>query len=74
MSPFKDQSLLNSNILGKLTDDKQYSLNWPSRIYFGPTDIDKLNITIYDPFGRIYNNNYGDYSIEILVETLYDSK
>lgn len=74
MSPFKDQSLLNSNILGKLTDDKQYSLNWPSRIYFGPTDIDKLSITIYDPFGRIYNNNFGDYSIELLFECIYDGK
>ena len=74
MSPFKDQSLLNSNILGKLTDDKQYSTNWPARIYFGPTDIDKLGITIYDPYGRIYNNNYGDYSIELLVETIYDGK
>tara|TARA_B100000902_G_C27313367_1_gene919762 strand:- start:1581 stop:2636 length:1056 start_codon:yes stop_codon:yes gene_type:complete len=74
LSPFKDQSQLNTNVLGKLTDNKQYSLNWPSRIYFGPTDIDKLGITIYDPFGRIYNNNYGDYSIELLVECIYDGK
>ena len=74
ISPFKDQSLLNGNILGKLTDDKQYSTNWPARIYFGPTDIDKLGITIYDPYGRIYNNNYGDYSFELLVETIYDGK
>lgn len=74
ISPFKDQSLLNTNVLGKLTDNKQYSLNWPARIYFGPTDIDKLSITIYDPFGRIYNNNFGDYSIELLLECIYDGK
>jgi len=74
VSPFKDQSLLNTNVLGKLTDNKQYSLNWPSRIYFGPTDIDKLAITIYDPFARIYNNNFGDYSIELLLECIYDGK
>lgn len=74
ISPFIDQSLFNSNILGKLTDEKQYSLNSPSRIYFGPTDIDKLAITIYDPYGRIYNDNYGDYSIELLVERIYDGK
>jgi len=73
-SSFKEQSLLNTNILGKLTYNKQYSLNWPARIYFGPTDIDKLAITIYDPFGRIYNNNFGDYSIELLVECIYDGK
>lgn len=74
MSPFKDQSSLNRNIIGKLTDVKQYSTNWPTRIYFGPTDIDKLGITIYDPYGRIYNNNYGDYSFELLIETIYDGK
>lgn len=72
MSPFKDQSLFDSNILGKLSDCRQYSLLAPSRVYFGPTDIDKLHITIYDPYGRIYHNNYGDYSIELLVETVYD--
>ena len=74
ISPFKDQSLMDTNILGKLTDDKQYGVNSPPRIYFGPTDIDKLGITVYDPYGRIYNNNYGDYSIELLVETIYDGK
>lgn len=74
MSPFKDQSLLTCNIIAKLTDDKQYSLSWPPRVYFGPTNIEKLAITIYDSFGRIYNNNYGDYSIELLVEWIYDGK
>lgn len=72
MSPFKNQSLLTSNILGKLTDDKNYSLSWPPRIYFGPTEIDKLEITLYDAFGRIYNNNYGDFSLELLIEYIYD--
>ena len=72
MSPFKNQSLFDPNILGKLSDYRQYSVFAPSRVYFGPTDIDKLHLTIYDPYGRIYNNNYGDYSIELLVETVYD--
>ena len=74
LSPFKDQSFLTSNIIGKLTDDKQYSLSWPPRVYFGPTNIEKLAITIYDAFGRIYNNNHGDYCIELLVEWIYDGK
>lgn len=72
MSPFKEQSTLTSKILGKLIDNKEYLINWPARIYFGPTDIDRLGITIYDGFGRIYNNNFGDYSFELLVETIYD--
>lgn len=72
MSPFKEQSLLTNNILAKLTDNKDYSLSFPPRIYFGPTNIDRLGITIYDAFGRIYNTNYGDYSIELLLEYVYD--
>ena len=74
MSPFKEQSTLSSKILGKLNDSRGYLNEWPSRIYFGPTDIDKLGITIYDGFGRIYNNNFGDYSFELLVEMIYDGK
>ena len=73
ISPFKNQSSLTNNILGKLTNDKFYHLNYPERIYFGPVNLDKLHITIYDLFGRIYNNNYCDYSIELLVESLYDN-
>ena len=72
MSPFKEQSTFSSKIIGKLNDNKEYLTEWPARIYFGPTDIDKLGITIYDGFGRIYNNNYGDYSFELIVETIYD--
>ena len=74
ISAYKDSCFLNPNILGKLTDDKSYSTNSPPRIYFGPTNIDKLGITIYDSYGRIYNNNHGDYSIELLIESIYDGK
>ena len=74
ISAYKDSCFLNPNILGKLTDDKLYTTNSPPRIYFGPTNIDKLGITIYDSYGRIYFNNHGDYSIELLVESIYDGK
>lgn len=74
ISAYKDSCFLNPNILGKLTDDKSYTTNSPPRIYFGPTDIDKLGITIYDSYGRVYNNNHGDYSIELLIESIYDGK
>ena len=74
ISAYKDSCFLNPNILGKLTGDKSYSSNTPARIYFGPTNIDKLGITIYDSYGRIYNNNFGDYSIELLIESIYDGK
>tara|TARA_Y100000591_G_scaffold331621_1_gene366076 strand:- start:6572 stop:7597 length:1026 start_codon:yes stop_codon:yes gene_type:complete len=73
ISPFIEQSTLTNNFIAKLTDDKTYSLNFPPRIYFGPTTIDKLHISLYDVYGRIYNNNYCDYSIELLIETIYDN-
>lgn len=74
ISVFKNSNLLNPNILGKLTNDKTYIRNTPARIYFGPTDIDKLGICIHDAYGRIYNNNFGNYCIELEVERIYDGK
>ena len=44
----------------------------PERIYFGPTDIAKLHINIYDEFGRIVDINNADYSLTLELELLYD--
>ena len=69
-----EDSQLTSNILAKLKDNREYGIKPIPRIYFGPTKIEKLGISIIDAYGRIYNNNYGDYSIELLVESIYDGK
>lgn len=42
------------------------------RIYFGPTNISRLNIRLLDEFGRVVDLNNGDYSFTLEVEILYD--
>ena len=75
VSAFKYQSLTDNNILCKMTksnEDKMKTLLYPKRIYFGPTNINKLHIKIYDEYGRILDVNNGDLSIELECEILYD--
>ncbi len=42
------------------------------RQYFGPVDIEKLEIRIYDEMGRIISLNNCDYSFSLELECLYD--
>ena len=75
VSAFKYQSLTDNNILCKMTNSKEDGIKtilYPKRIYFGPTNINKLHIKIYDEYGRILDVNNGDLSIEIECEILYD--
>jgi hypothetical protein len=75
VSAFKYQSLTDNNILCKMTNSKEDKMNtylYPKRVYFGPTNINKLDIKIYDEYGRILDVNNGDLSIELECEILYD--
>ena len=75
VSAFKYQTLTDNNILCKMTNSKEDGIKtvlYPKRIYFGPTNINKLHIKIYDEYGRILDVNNGDLSIEIECEILYD--
>lgn len=65
VSAFKYQTLTDNNILCKMTnskDDGTKTFLYPKRIYFGPTNINKLHIKIYDEYGRILDVNNGDLS------------
>lgn len=42
-----------------------------SRNYFGPVDIQKLRVTLYDEYGRIINLNNMDWSMELMFECIY---
>ena len=42
-----------------------------SRNYFGPVDIQKLRVTLYDEYGRIMNLNHMDWSMELMFECIY---
>ncbi len=75
VSAFKYQSLTDNNILCKMTniqEDRTKTILYPKRIYFGPTNINKLHIKVYDEYGRILDVNNGDLSIELECEILYD--
>ena len=43
-----------------------------TREYFGPVDIQRLHICIYDEFGRIIDLNYMDWSLTLAFEILYN--
>ena len=43
-----------------------------SREYFGPVDIHKLKITLFDEYGRIIDLNNMDWSFTLTFEKLYD--
>lgn len=82
-----NESILAPNIIGRINigsisekqtiyksgqdDDFGDSLN-RTREYFGPTDIHRLVITLYDEFGRIIDLNYMDWSMVLTFECLYD--
>lgn len=43
-----------------------------SRNYFGPVNIEKLRITLYDEYGRIINLNNMDWSCALMFEQVYE--
>ena len=80
ISPFKYQTASDTNIIAKIHtykgtmqhySDTDTDTEYPARIYFGPTDLTKLHVRLYDIFGRIIHNNI-DYSMELLCELIYE--
>jgi hypothetical protein len=43
------------------------------RSYFGPVDIERLEIKLLDEFGRIIDLNNMDWSMALTMECLYDT-
>lgn len=42
-----------------------------SRSYFGPVDIQKMRVTLFDEYGRVVNLNHMDWSMELMFECIY---
>ena len=74
VSSFQEATLSDGNLLAKISSECcNRSLNEHiERIYFGPTNITKLEIILFDEFGRIVDLNNSDYSFTLEIEVLYD--
>jgi hypothetical protein len=80
-SAFTD-SMLNKNILSRIslqsgsfqTTSSQNNLSIISypRQYFGPVDIQKINVQLLDEYGRVLNLNNMDFSFCLSFQTVYD--
>ena len=74
-------SILNKNILARISlqgdsfnisSQNNLMLITTPRQYFGPVDIQKLQIQLLDEYGRILNLNNMDYSFCLTFQTVYD--
>lgn len=74
-------SILNKNILARITlqgsvfttfTQTNLLLVTTSRQYFGPVDIQKIQVQLLDEYGRILNLNNMDYSFCLTFQTLYN--
>ena len=53
-------------------DGVSNQLDFRSRSYFGPVDIQKIRVTVLDEFGRVLNLNNMDWSMAIMFECMYE--
>lgn len=61
---------VNVGILRDITEASSTQLN-RQRNFFGPVNIQKLHITLYDNFGRIVDLNNMDWNMELIFECVY---
>ena len=76
-----NSSLLNKNILARISlqgsvfkylSENNFALVTYARQYFGPVDIQKLQIQLLDEYGRILDLNNMDYSFCLTFQSIYD--
>lgn len=76
-----NSSILNKNILARISTQpnpfgsitqNNLSLITSPRQYFGPVDIQKLNIQLLDEYGRVIELNNMDYSFCLTFTSVYD--
>lgn len=65
--PIKKQGFTTGDMLVDLGS----SLAYNTRTYFGPVNISRLRVCLQDDMGRILNLHGANWSVEILVESLY---
>ena len=67
-------STMNPNILARISTQSQSNISiiTEPRQYFGPIDIQRLRIRLYDEYGRILSTNSSNYSFCLTLKLLYD--
>lgn len=78
ISPNLDSTLNSNNIMAKIITDDNASRFSPmdagvERVYFGPTNLSKLQIKLYNEYGILANIDKQDWSLTIQLEIIYDS-
>jgi hypothetical protein len=61
---------VNVGLLREISEASSTQLN-RQRNFFGPVNIQKLRITLYDNFGRIVDLNNMDWNMELIFECVY---
>lgn len=76
-----NQSILNPNILARISlrgsyfsllMDNDLNIVTEPRKYFGPVDIQRLRIRLYDDYGRVLDMNGANFSFCLVFTMLYD--
>jgi hypothetical protein len=76
-----NKSILNPNILARISvkgsffgsvQENNFTIITEPRQYFGPVDIQRLRIQLYDEYGRILNMNNANYSFCLDFKLMYD--
>jgi hypothetical protein len=77
-----NKSILSPNILARLSvqntpnfrvfSGNEFNMIVEPRKYFGPVDIQKINVKIYDDMGRMVDLNGANFSFCLTFKTLYD--
>ena len=74
-STFLENTNIAGDIIAKIIYNYDGSINniiTESREYFGPVRIQNLQIVLYDMFGRILDLNNSDFSLSLLLTTIYN--
>jgi hypothetical protein len=76
-----NSSILNNNVLARISlqskvfnilEQNNLSLVTTPREYFGPVNIQTLNVQLLDEYGRVVDLNNMDYSFCVTLTTIYD--
>jgi hypothetical protein len=76
------QNISSKNILARITvgnggflsilSENDFKIITEPRKYFGPVDITRLRVQLYDDYGLLLKMNGGDFSFNLLLEVVYD--